>query len=152
MIDELKISGGISGAITDIYSDDALDHAELYYEEIRSFSTDVERIVLNTDNVFSYDNIKSIKDYLFIDKHDLGDEEERRFDPDFSISQSWQRLAFDPEHIQPHDIILIRHELMEMELIKAGMSRENAHIITSKEYNYLEASKKYYDNLKHKEV
>lgn len=30
------ISGGISGAITDIYSDEALHHAELYYEEIRT--------------------------------------------------------------------------------------------------------------------
>ena len=38
------ISGGISGAITDIYSEEALHHAELYYEEIRHMTTDVEKI------------------------------------------------------------------------------------------------------------
>lgn len=41
-------SGGISGAIIDEESPDAEVHAEMYYEEIRHMSTDVEKIANNT--------------------------------------------------------------------------------------------------------
>lgn len=33
-MDDLLISGGISGAITDPFSDEAIAHAEMYYETI----------------------------------------------------------------------------------------------------------------------
>ena len=49
IMDYYLISGGVSGAITDIYSEEADNHAQMYYREIRSYSTDVEKIVENTN-------------------------------------------------------------------------------------------------------
>lgn len=49
--------------------------------------------------------------------------------------------------IQPHDIVLIKHELMEMELVGKGYSQEDAHDMTNKLYNYAEASDAYYYEL-----
>ena len=141
---EEYISGGISGAITDIYSKEANKHAELYYKEIRKMSTDVERISKNTG--FSFDQILLIKNYLFINYHNI-DGKYKRFDPCFPIAESWRRLAFDPKHIQPHDLILIHHELCEYDLILKGDNQSEAHEKTSKLFNYAKASSEYYEKL-----
>ena len=137
---------GIFGAITDTGSEEALRHAELYYKEIRHFTTDVKKIAQNTG--FSYEQILLVKNYLFMDKHILEkDSEPRYFDACFEIAESWQRLAGMSSEIQPHDIILIKHELMEMELVGKGYSQEDAHLITNKLYNYTEDSDTYYYEL-----
>ncbi len=135
------ISGGIKGAITDPYSEEGLTHARLYYEEIRKFSTDCEKIASNTE--FSYDQILMVKNYLFIHIHNL-DGELKQFDPCFEIAESWRRLAFDKKNIQLHDILLIRHELKEMELVSKGYSQSEAHTITASLYNYAQASEEFY--------
>ena len=77
----------ISGAIIDVYSKKADKHATLYYEEIRHRTTDASKIAKNT----GYDEqfIQEIKNYLFMDKHNL-QSGYKRFDPDFMIAQSWQ--------------------------------------------------------------
>ena len=63
------------------------------------------------------------------------------------MAQSWQRLI-EGKHIQKHDITLIKHELREKELIKQGMSQEDAHIAVSKIYNYAKESRDYYAKIK----
>lgn len=141
MDDGILVSGGVAGAITDPDSIEGLQHAELYYAEIRSFTTDVEKISQNTE--FQYDQILMVKNYLFINIHNL-DGELKRFDPCFEIAESWRRLAFAKESIQPHDILLIRHELNEMELVSKGYSQFQAHDMTNQLYNYAEASRKFY--------
>lgn len=134
------------GAITDTGSKEAVQHAELYYKEIRSFTTDVKKISENTE--FSYEQILLVKNYLFMDKHILEkDAEPRYFDACFEIAESWQRLAGFGSEIQPHDIVLIKHELMEMELVAKGYSQEDAHNMTNKLYNYTEDSDAYYYEL-----
>lgn len=138
------ISGGISGAITDPYSREAVTHAEMYYEEIRHNHSDVLRIAQNTD--FGYEQVLMIKNYLFIDDHFLNGKI-KKFDPSFEIAESWRRLAFDPKNIKPHDLTLLNHEIKEMKLINAGYSQDKAHSITSQEFNYAEESKKYYQEL-----
>lgn len=142
-------AGGISGAITDPYSEDAERHAEMYYEEIRHLSTDVERIAQNTG--MSVDQIALVKNYLFMSKHSLETGFER-FDPCFEIAQSWQRLAFDAKNIQPHDITLLKHELKEMSLVSQGVPQSEAHRIASQDYNYPEESRLYYEKLGYKEL
>lgn len=132
----------ISGAITDLTSDRAIDHAELYYKEIRKQTTDVARIAKNTG--YQESTIQEIKNYLFIDKHQLKDGI-RRFDPDFVIAQSWQRLA--QNEMKPHDMTLIRHEIHERELLKKGMTQDEAHRETSKIYNYKKEAGDYYVKL-----
>lgn len=138
------ISGGISGAITDPYSDKALLHAEMYYEEIRKMSTDVEKIAQNTG--FTKEQILTVKNYLFNDAHYLQGEI-KRFSPCFEIAESWQRLAFDPDNIKPHDITLINHELTENQLVSSGISQDQAHRTATREYNYTLESKEYYKQL-----
>lgn len=136
----------IYGAITDLSSEDAEKHAKLYYEEIRHMTTDVQKISENTG--FSFEQILHIKQFLFLEKHKLGDSEEPRlFDECFEIAQSWQRLLSGKEYILPHDIMLLNHELLEMEYICKGLSQEEAHMLTNKRFNYTEASDAYYQNL-----
>lgn len=141
---EFLITGGISGAITDPNSIEAIRHAKMYYEEIRSFNTDVEKIAFNTE--YSREQILMIKEYLFINTHILADGI-RRFDPCFEIAESWRRLAFDAKNIKPHDLVLLQHELMEMDLVQKGFSQETAHRNSSKLYNYSKASSDFYFGL-----
>lgn len=147
---ELKkelITGGVSGAITDPNSDEALEHAELYYKEIRKMSTDIQRIAKNTD--FSYSQILLIKNYLFMDLHELGGEL-KVFDACFEIAESWRRLAFEKKNIQPHDIILLKHELNEINLVSQGYTQSDAHNMTNILYNYAKASEEFYCMLENK--
>ena len=138
------ISGGISGAITDPMSDVAIKHAELYYNEIRSFATDIVKISQNTG--YSFLQIQLIKNYLFYDLHVL-DGEIKRFDPCFEIAESWRRLAFDPKNIQSHDLTLLKHELNEISLVASGLSQEQAHNKTNVLYNYTRESNDYYEKI-----
>lgn len=133
----------VSGAITDTYSGKAREHAKLYYEEIRKQTTDVARIAKNTG--YSKDFIQEIKNYLFLDYHDLSIGKER-FEPDFAIAQSWQRLA--EGRIEKHDLTLLKHEKMEREFIKLGYSQDEAHKLTSHEHDYKKEAQEYYDLLK----
>lgn len=143
------ITGGTSGGITNPVSAEAVRHARLYYEEIRSFSTDVEKISTNTG--YNQEDVLRVKEYLFIDRHVL-DNGFKRFDPCFEIAESWRRLAFDKSRIQPHDIILLQHEIMEMELVCGGLSQNEAHERTSKIYNYTKASGEYYREMNRRSI
>ena len=139
------ISGAITGGITDPQSARAMKHAVLYYEEIRKNHSDVEKIAKNTG--FTYDQVLLVKNYLFMDAHDLGGSIQR-FDESFEIAESWRRMAFSPADIQNHDITLLNHELMEMRLVNEGLTQDEAHIITSRKFNYAEESFAYYRNLR----
>lgn len=138
-----KVSGGVSGAITRIDDDDAKAHADLRYVAIRKQKYDVSKIAKRTG--FSKEQIQEIKNYLFIDVHDLGDRKSQ-FDPDFAIAQSWDRLTRG--NIEKHDLTLIKHEIMEKALIKKGYTQDEAHKITSKKYNYKKEAGEYYANIK----
>ena len=136
-------SGGISGALNP-YSKEANKHAKQYYESVRKMKTDVNRISENTG--YDKETIQSIKDFIFMNKHDLGDGKYDYFYPSFEMAQSWQRLI-DGKNIQPHDITLIKHEVMERALMRAGLSQDEAHRLTSKTYNYQKESEEYYVNI-----
>lgn len=133
-------SGAISGALNP-YSKEANKHAEQYYKSVRKMKTDINRISENTG--YDKETIQSIKNFIFMDKHDLGDGKYDYFDPSFEMAQSWQRLI-DGKNIQPHDITLIKHEVMERDLMRAGLSQDEAHRLTSKTYNYKKESEEYY--------
>ena len=141
---DIMKSGAISGAL-DPASVEAERHAERYYESVRKMTTDVEHISNNTG--FSKEEIEGIKSYVFFEKHDLGEDEPMRFFPSYEMAESWQRLI-DGKDIQPHDITLINHELMESKLVKAGLTQDEAHIITSGVYNYKKEAVEFYDKIK----
>lgn len=144
----------ISGArITDLNSAEADEFAEMYYEEIRHFSTDSKKIADNLGKEES--DIRKIKAYLFEDDSliDQDTGESRQFDPDCAIAQSWQRLMTGKD-IKPHDKTLIEHELLEMKIKQENPSIDHvkAHELTSEKYNYPKEALEYYGNLKkHKE-
>ena len=135
----------VSGArITNIYSKRAIEHAERYYGLVRSMRTDVARIAENT----GYDEslIQAIKDFVFYEKHDLGDGRIDRFDADFAMAQSWQRLILGKP--ETHDLTLLRHEAMERELMRNGLTQDEAHRRTSEKYNYDKEVNEFYASLK----
>lgn len=139
-----------SGArITNLSSKRAMDFAEMYYKEIRKFSTDAQMIAKNLGK--STSDIKKVKAYLFENKslYDPDLKEWRRFDPDCAIAQSWQRLMTG-KNIQPHDRILIEHELYEMEIKEKfpKIDHQTAHEMAAQKYNYPMEVEKYYGNLK----
>lgn len=140
--DDIIKSGAISGAL-DPDSDRAQAHAKQYYEAVRHMKNDCVKIARNTG--FSKQEIETIKRYVFIEKHDLGGEEEELFAPSYEMAESWQRLI-DGKDIQNHDITLLKHELMERDLIEKGFSQDEAHRITTKEYNYGKEAGAYYGN------
>ena len=132
------------GRITNTYSPAARAHAERYYGLVREMKTDVARIAQNTG--YSEETIQRIKNFVFLEEHDLGDPEPRRFDPSFPMAQSWQRLINGTP--EPHDLTLLKHEILEKELMDSGMSQDDAHIEASKKYNYAKESDDYYAALK----
>lgn len=134
------ISGAISGALNPD-SIEAQKHADRYYEAVRKMTTDVQRIAENTG--FDEELIRSIKSFVFLEKHDLGDGQPDYFYPSYIMSQSWQRLI-DGRNILPHDITLLNHEKMEQELMQQGYSQDEAHRITEERYNYSKEAKDYY--------
>ncbi len=140
----------ISGArITDLNSAEADEFAEMYYEEIRHFSTDSKKIADNLGKEES--DIKKIKAYLFEDDSliDPDTGESRQFDPDCAIAQSWQRLM-NGKDIKLHDKTLIEHELLEMKIKQEnpGIDHVKAHELASEKYNYPKEALEYYGNLK----
>ena len=137
------ISGGISGA-RNPYGQLADEHAERYYSFIRSTHSDCPKIAKNTG--FSIDDVTSIKNYLFVEEHDLSDGH-RQFDADYMIAQSWQRLI-EGKQIKPHDITLLKHEKLELNLVRKGVPQDEAHLTASKKHNYRKEAEEYYASLK----
>lgn len=140
----------ISGArITDLNSAEADEFAEMYYEEIRHFSTDSKKIADNLGKEES--DIRKIKAYLFEDDSFIDPDtgESRQFDPDCAIAQSWQRLM-NGKDIKLHDKTLIEHELLEMKIKQEnpGIDHVKAHELASEKYNYPKEALEYYGNLK----
>ena len=140
------ISGGISGAITDETSAEAQKSAIIDYEKIRNDKYDIEKIAKNTG--YSELQIKIIKNYLFYDKHKIEDNTIERFNPSFYISQSWKRLRDEPNNIQEHDLLLLKHESLEISLVMQGYDQDEAHNITEEKYNYKKMGDEYYEKLR----
>ncbi len=124
------IAGAIYGAL-DPSSKEAHEHAERYYAFVRSTNSDIDKIAENTG--LDMETISVVKNYLFIDEHDLGGMS-KRFDPNYEIAQSWQRL-WQGENILKHDLTLIKHEEYERELLLSGIPQGRAHIMASRRYN-----------------
>ena len=125
---------GASGAIprNDIKRMD--NHARMYYEEIRRRTSDIEAISRNTG--FSESDIEKIKNHIFFNEYDLGRKSLSKFDPDYDMAVSWQRLI-DGKNIEEMDLVMINHELMEYDLMaNKGLSYKEAHTLTDKKYNY----------------
>jgi len=123
----------ISGAISrhDVARMDK--HAKQYYEQIRRRKSDVSAIAENTG--FSVQDVQAIKNHVFMNYHDLGEIELLRFTPDYDMSVSWQRLI-DGHNIQEMDLVMIKHELLEIEIMAQGAGYHEAHKQADSKYSY----------------
>ena len=136
-------AGAISGA-RNPYGKAAEEHAERYYGLVRSMTTDVQKIAKTSG--LSETIVKSIKDYIFLEKHDLGGNKPEYFHPDYMMAESWRRLQEGKP--EPHDLTLLYHEKMEQELVRQGLSQQAAHIEASKKYNYSKEADEFYGKIK----
>ena len=125
-----QTSGATSGAI-DPDSDRGIEHAKRYYEEIRHRKDDVYSISRNTG--LSAKAIESIKNHIFIDEHDLEDGR-GRFYPNCDMARSWQRLI--DNKFDDADLMMLKHEILEMDYMKDGLTQKQAHDLANEKYNY----------------
>lgn len=139
---DIITSGAVSGA-RNPYGKKAQEHADKYYNLVRSMKTDVQKIAKTTG--YSEKEIQAVKNYIFVEEHDLGDSGIRRFDPDYMMAESWQRLI--EGRPEPHDLTMIHHEIMERRLVRDGMSQDKAHIKASAKYNYSKEAEEFYGKI-----
>jgi hypothetical protein len=130
--------GGIGGAITDKndpWGRRRADHASQYYDAVRQRDRKNEIRKIANNSGIDKGIVGKAYDHLSINEHELSGET-KCFDPDYNIAQSWQRLA-DGKNIQQHDLMLLRHEAMEHDLMQDhGMSYRTAHDRTVLRYDY----------------
>lgn len=117
-------------------------HAKSYYEEIRNRKTGyvVNRLSINAG--ISKETARNIYEHVFVNEHML-DGVRKRFDPDYDMAESFRRLL-DGKNIKSHDIVMLKHEELELNLMKQyNMIYEEAHKIANQSYNYSEALKEF---------
>ncbi|WP_346962388.1 minor capsid protein [Clostridium sp.] len=134
---DIMKSGAVSGALNP-YSTEAQNHAEQYYESARHMKTDTKKISENVG--WKQNTIDKIKEHVFIKEHDLGNDAKERFYPSYDMAQSWQRLI-EGKSIKEQDLVLLKHEYLELTLMKKGFSQANAHSIASKKHNFAKYTK-----------
>lgn len=112
-------------------------HAIKYYDEIRKRTSDIDAIAKNTG--YQAEKIKKIKNHIFINKYDLGEDEPTTFYPNYDIAVSWQNLILGKD-IQDKDYILLDHEYYEYVLMhEKGLKYVEAHSMAQEIYNYQKA-------------
>lgn len=143
--DDIINSGAVKGALTD--KNDPLyvkrdAHAIKYYESVRrSKKSNIVKTIANNTGI-SEKSINKVYDHIFINDHELYGGK-RRFDPDYDMAESFRRLR-EGKNIQEHDLIMLKHERLEYELMnKKHMSYQEAHRLAEKKYNYQKALKEF---------
>ena len=136
-----------SGALTsrndpDFKKRDAF--AEMYYREVLGRKREYEIKAVAKNSGFSKENIDKVFSHVFERTHLFEDGTIHKFSPDYDMAQSWIRLR-EGKNIKEHDIILLKHELMEANIMEKGtdIPYEYAHREAEKQYNYSVALKKY---------
>lgn len=133
---------GAKGALNNLndpYGRKREEHAVSYYEEIRNRKSVyvINRIAKNAG--ISRKSAQNIYEHVFIREHTFRNGEVKLFDPDYDMAESFRRIL-EGKNIKPHDIIMIKHENLELNLIKKyNLTYEDAHELTNKKYNYQNA-------------
>lgn len=122
------VSGASFGGYNEINDPDGRKrdaHAQRFYEEIRNRTASVECRRISEKTGIGEAVVRQAYEHVFINEHDL-DGGRKRFDPDYEMAQSWQRLSTGKD-IRPYDPTLIFHEAIESEYMEQGMSYDEAH-------------------------
>ena len=136
-----KKSGATSGAVYNYKNDpDGSKRqkiAEDLYTQTRNRNPEYEVKAVAQSSGMDEVDVKKIYDHIYINQHLFQDGTIRLFDPDYEMAQSWQRLR-NNNHIQPHDITLLKHELAEYNIMGENLdiAYEPVHNEVVKTYNY----------------
>jgi hypothetical protein len=135
----MKSSGAVYGAWNDRndpYNKERDRHAQEFYESVRNRNKQHEIVKVSNNSGLSQSDVEKIYNHIFINEYDLEDGR-KRFDPNYDMAESWRRLSeIGGKNIQPHDLVMLNHELMEHDLMAKGMKYDEAHELTNKTYNY----------------
>ena len=138
----MKSSGAVYGAWNDRndpYNKERDRHAQEFYESVRNRNKQHEIVKVSNNSGLSQSDVEKIYNHIFINEYDLEDGR-KRFDPSYDMAESWRRLSeIGGKNIQPHDLVMLNHELMEHDLMAKGMKYDEAHELTNKSYNYQKA-------------
>ena len=138
----MKSSGAVYGAWNDRndpYNKERDRHAQEFYESVRNRNKQHEIVKVSNNSGLSQADVEKIYNHIFINEYDLEDGR-KRFDPSYDMAESWRRLSeMGGKNVQPHDLVMLNHELMEHDLMAKGMKYDEAHELTNKTYNYQKA-------------
>ena len=138
----MKSSGAVYGAWNDRndpYNKERDRYAQKFYESVRNRNKQHEIVKVSNNSGLSQADVEKIYNHIFINEYDLEDGR-KRFDPSYDMAESWRRLSeIGGKNIQPHDLVMLNHELMEHDLMAKGMKYDEAHELTNKTYNYQKA-------------
>lgn len=138
----MKSSGAVYGAWNDRndpYNKERDRHAQEFYESVRNRNKQHEIVKVSKNSRLSQSDVEKIYNHIFINEYDLEDGR-KRFDPSYDMAESWRRLSeIGGKNIQPHDLVMLDHELMEHDLMAKGMRYDEAHELTNQSYNYQKA-------------
>ena len=138
----MKSSGAVYGAWNDRndpYNKERDRHAQEFYESVRNRNKQHEIVKVSNNSGLSQSDVEKIYNHIFINEYDLEDGR-KRFDPNYDMAESWRRLSeIGGKNIQPHELVMLNHELMEHDLMAKGMKYDEAHELTNKTYNYQKA-------------
>lgn len=143
--DSKILAGAKSGAYDDKNDPDWKKrdaHAEVYYNALRNSNKDGIVRAISTNAKVDLESVSKMYDHLLINEYSL-DGGMKRFDPDYDIAESIQRLR-EGNEVKEHDLILIGHEALEYDLMNVnGLSYDDAHNEANKRFNYQEALEKW---------
>lgn len=89
-------------------------------------------------------SISKVFDHVFLNEYELSGGR-KHFDPDYDMAETFRRLR-EGKGIQHHDIILLKHERLEYELMKkTGRSYEEAHELAASKFDYASELDKFKD-------
>lgn len=77
------------------------------------------------------EKVRAAYEHVFIKEHAL-EGGRRKFDPDYDMAQSWQRLR-EGKTVLEHDLTLIEHEARETMYMDEGMAYAEARAKTCSE-------------------
>ena len=120
-------------------------HAELFYKEWRNSKKEFIVLRIAENSGMRIKAVDKVFNHVFIKEHDLWDGR-HRFDPSYDMAESFRRLS-EGKDIQAHDLIMLKHEWMELNLMQRyGYDYDTAHEITARKYNYKAALIEWYES------
>lgn len=144
--ESVKQSGAIRKDMEHVQNFEALTDKEnkakkIYLELGQRDASFAGKIIAKVGNISDIEG-KQVFNHIFRNKHKFDDEisgeiYEDYFDPDYDMAQSFLRIL-NRQKVLERDIILIKHELLESNLMKENstLTYREAHEITNQQFNY----------------